>query len=349
MSIWNKVLIGLIIIASLAFYYLAARTLKTHAAYREKVNGYERNLVQAVDGPNPPDTSLTSLERQVGELSVLLHDAIVDRGRVWRNARRDQFSAATGDMSVTVDVPDPHRIGEKMVLYVFEERPIAEGGGFLGDFKVTGINAKQVALAPVHKFTKRELDRLSATPGPLALYERMPADRHGILEQAALVESLPEAIRSDYLKDGQEAAPTDPLDRVVEIDGQKRYERALRDYSLLFDSEYAWISRIRDLINSAKTDLAKAQSSLEKVNLDVTASDQTIAALKVELDRGTQELATVTAHREALETRLAAVEAERQRIFDENKRLAAAWSRAQFHAVEQIDAWVNGSQANAAP
>ena len=42
-SIWNKVLIGLIFVASLAFSYLAMRTLKTHQRWMqtayEHVNG----------------------------------------------------------------------------------------------------------------------------------------------------------------------------------------------------------------------------------------------------------------------------------------------------------------------
>ena len=30
MSIWNKVLAGVIVVTALAFFYLAARTLRTH-------------------------------------------------------------------------------------------------------------------------------------------------------------------------------------------------------------------------------------------------------------------------------------------------------------------------------
>ena len=35
MSIWNKVLIGLISVASLAFFYLAVRTLKTRQHWQD--------------------------------------------------------------------------------------------------------------------------------------------------------------------------------------------------------------------------------------------------------------------------------------------------------------------------
>ncbi len=34
MSIWNKVLLGVIIVASLGMFYMAMRTLQTHAYWR---------------------------------------------------------------------------------------------------------------------------------------------------------------------------------------------------------------------------------------------------------------------------------------------------------------------------
>ena len=41
MSIWNKILIGLIFVASVAFFYMAARTLKTHQYWRSVAQGYD--------------------------------------------------------------------------------------------------------------------------------------------------------------------------------------------------------------------------------------------------------------------------------------------------------------------
>ena len=44
MSIWNKILIGLIIVALLPFFYMAARTLKTHQHWREKAQAFEEQI-----------------------------------------------------------------------------------------------------------------------------------------------------------------------------------------------------------------------------------------------------------------------------------------------------------------
>ncbi len=46
MGIWNKVLVGLIGVASLVLFYLAARTMKTHQYWRELAAKYEQRIEQ---------------------------------------------------------------------------------------------------------------------------------------------------------------------------------------------------------------------------------------------------------------------------------------------------------------
>ena len=46
MSIWNKVLIGLILLASIGFFILGARALKTHQYWREQALQLEQELAQ---------------------------------------------------------------------------------------------------------------------------------------------------------------------------------------------------------------------------------------------------------------------------------------------------------------
>ena len=49
MSIWNKVLVGLIGVTSLVFFYMATRTLKTHAYWRELAQKHEAKIGQIQD------------------------------------------------------------------------------------------------------------------------------------------------------------------------------------------------------------------------------------------------------------------------------------------------------------
>ena len=46
MSIWNKVLVGLICVASLALFYLAARTLRTHQYWCDLARQHEDKIDQ---------------------------------------------------------------------------------------------------------------------------------------------------------------------------------------------------------------------------------------------------------------------------------------------------------------
>lgn len=49
MSIWNKILLGLIFIASLGFFYMSARMLKTHQYWRNLVHVYEYSVDKEED------------------------------------------------------------------------------------------------------------------------------------------------------------------------------------------------------------------------------------------------------------------------------------------------------------
>ncbi len=49
MSIWNKVLVGLIIVASIALFYLAARAMKTEQYWRDLNASLERSIAQLED------------------------------------------------------------------------------------------------------------------------------------------------------------------------------------------------------------------------------------------------------------------------------------------------------------
>ena len=89
---------------------------------------------------------------------------MVDRGRVWKNCVPQRVDPAIGLSVVAVEFPDPHRIQDKSIIYVFEE---GEAGRYLGEFKVEAVAEKQVTLTPTMKLSPRQLDKIkgSARPG----------------------------------------------------------------------------------------------------------------------------------------------------------------------------------------
>ena len=86
MSIWNKVLVGLICVASLAFFYMAARTLKTHQHWRELARKYDRKIEQVrADNQRLIERDRNGPAPQLGirQLRIELSKLLLDRRRAW--------------------------------------------------------------------------------------------------------------------------------------------------------------------------------------------------------------------------------------------------------------------------
>lgn len=361
MSIWSKVLIGLIAFSALPFFYLAARTLKTREAWQGEVPKYEQAIADA-ERRKPQLLNGTDDSPGIRPLTTELHALLVDRGRVWRGATPGQVNPETGEVTITFAAPPVTPIDDKAVLYVFDqpELPVdapaadnpladalaeqeafdAEGvpieeapaenvppqpqnavGAYLGQFKVVGIGETGVALQPTTKLAPHALERLVASRGPWALAEVLPADRHDLFDpdNPAHMALLPESTRREYEKDGKPAEPNDPPEQVV--DGM--FVRTLRDYDVWL-LENARLRTIEiDQYEAAKKDLQYIQAAHQDALVQEQARRDEIAALETELAKYTRERDAVVAHEEKVTKMLAEVEAAIERLFAENKRLAA--------------------------
>jgi hypothetical protein len=354
MSIWSKVLVVLILLASLPFLYLSMMTLKVNDNWRKIANTKQKQLRDVVEGsgaspgvepPSPvsieqlPTLSMEQLETELRKDEAAIHDVLVDRGRVWYNAI-PKVDFAKGAAAVQIDTPSPHGILDKTVLYVFDARPKQEGGAYLGEFKVTGVDekAKQVALEPTMALLPHQIQNLqNSTKGPWPLYEVMPGDRPDLLAQLPpneLDALLPAETRKEYAKDGQPAEPGDAPERVV--DG--KYQRELRDYAVLFHELDRQLSVMRDEQAAQAKDLSAVNAAHEDAKKQVAFTEAEIKDLQAELDHTNTERAVVTAHRKALEASLASAKTELQKTLAANKQLAAEITRKQLEAAARIDA-----------
>jgi hypothetical protein len=325
MNIWSKVLVGVILAMTLPFFYLSLRLLKTNQAWRSEVNKYERAVWDTVHG-RPGQLALDDLERSRNEASVKLHGIVFDRGRVWRNANPEKaFNASTGQGTVAVETPVPHRITPKMLLFVFAPE------GYLGEFQVTDAGEKSIGLMPNMQMSERQLKRVSSSPGNWTLYEVMPVDRHDVfagLDKVALEKMLPGDKVDEYLKDGQPAQAGDPADRVV--DG--KYVRPLTDYGYLFHELDREISVATDLRNAAAKDAKSLEAALADAKRQVEYRQKEMADLKQELARSQAERDLMSAQCEALASQLGKVRGEMKATYQQNKQLAKDWARIQATA-----------------
>jgi hypothetical protein len=355
MNIWSKVLVVLILLATLPFLYLSMMTLKVNANWRAvAMRIKDKDLPAVINGSGAPPSddqlspinieqlptlSIEQLEERLRKQETAIHDVLVDRGRVWYNAM-PKVDFAKGAVVVQIDSPSPHGILDKTVLYAFDARPKQEGGAYLGEYKVTGVDekAKLVELQPTMALLPHQIQHLqNSTKGPWTLYEVMPGDRPDLLAQlppSELDALLPPDTRKEYAKDGQPAEPGDAPERIV--DG--KYRRELRDYSVLFHELDRQLSVMRDEQAAEEKDLAAVTTAHADALKQVAFRDAEIKDLQAELDRSNKERAVVTAHRKALAASLAGAKAELRKMLDENQRLAGEITRKQLEAAARIDA-----------
>ncbi len=348
MNIWSKVLIGLILLSSLFLFYFAMRMLKTEEVWQKAAQSYDRPLEDAqkkaqlaIDG----DTSATPPQPGIRDLEVKLHDFMVDRGRVWKNCVPQQVDPKTGLSFVGVEFPDPHRIQDKSIIYVFEE---GDGGRYLGEFKVDAVAEKQVTMSPTMKLSQRQLDKIKGTRLPWLLYERMPVDRPDIFtgydqqQLSMMMPGVPADVINEYLRNGQEAKPDDPEARVM----NGKYERQLRDYNVYFHELHAQITSLQDQVAAATTDLGIVQKSRDETQKEVELRQEEIdKVIKPELAKVTAERDVASAYREQLEMQLAAVEKEVDATIERNKKLADRWTKQQFEAAQRLNELIDRERA----
>ncbi|MHB1037295.1 MAG: hypothetical protein ACYC35_23300 [Pirellulales bacterium] len=368
MSIWSKVLIGLIMVAALGFFYMAASTLQIQRAWREEVRKYENALAtirkqnrDLKEGAEAADAAAMGIRQTEMEL----HKVLIDRGRVWYGCKPERAAdVKTGEVKVAVNLPNPHRIKDKTVLYVFEEKAREAGGAYLGEFQAKAVADKQVTLEPVTTttadgklvvgMTGRELKRLAASTGTWTIYEVMPIDSHEIftgLDDAKLKAMVPAASYPEYAKDGKPAGANDPAERVVEIqaaDGSKSkvYQRQLTDYGILFDELQRQRAIKLDEIDATTKDNQRIAAAKADVDQEGQYLQAQIAKSNKELAWNKHEVTSVKEYRLALETELGKVQAAMKQTYAANKAVADELAAIQWKATQEINARTGSAQAS---
>ncbi len=342
MSIWNKVLVGFIAVLSLVFFYMAARTLKTHQEWRTSSQAFEKALEETLARQEEYREGIVDGEqkkRGIRQARLELHKVMLDRGRVWKNVMPSQASQQGPDgafeVMVNLDSAD-HQISDKMILHLFEEELATKGGKYLGEFRVDGVAEKQVNLKPTMRMDQEEYQRVAGSQGPWWLYERVPPDRHRLfadLTEDEIRELIPESALVGYLKHGKPAEPGDPEKHVK--DGE--YMRPLVDFETALRQRYVRRTVLIDLLAEAQRDLNTIKTAHEKAVAQGQTHDK-------EIEDSKQELAKVTAARDAVATHLAEVEAQlaaTEKAIQESivqiKAMAAEIARIQLETTRKIN------------
>jgi|GEM_PF-4886955 hypothetical protein len=368
MNTISKVLVGLIIVTSLGFLYLAANTLEAEGVWQKRVRDFEQAIKQEkaknellahggqraqrkeyrLEDGLPPTEGLDPADTPgIDQYKMLLEMLAVNRGRIWQ-AKRTQ-SAPNGEAIVTITEPAEHDLKANAMVYAFEARPAEDGGQYLGEFKVMKADKQDLALAPAMRLPNEELQRLAQAQEAWILCDTMPVDRSWVLagitpERAAKI--LPESVREDYLRSGKPAKEDDPEDAIVTIGDKKIYQRPLHDYATEFRTIDERLARLNDDLATATADVEQLKKTVAAVEEQIKARDMELVALNDELKKSSAEGELVKGQAEALTKRVDEMLLEARRVRDENKRRAKElWDR-QPRSVKNSDTPVHQVEKN---
>jgi hypothetical protein len=343
MSIWNKVLVGLIIAASLGMFFMGAWALKACTVWSRAVVQRETQARQlGEENARLTDGVPGQGEPGVRQMRGELHKLLVFQQGVWRDCIAKVKvlpEDRTAEVNVTIGQPKPHGIAKGMVLYAFESADVKNKGRYLGQFVVTkGAESgkEDITLVPAVKLNDREIEKLKSTKGLWLLYELMPQDNHDTfasLSEKELRALLPSEVVAEYLKDGKPASKDDPQDRVV---GGK-YVRALRDYVILFGSEREHRILLQDTIESAKRDKQLIVDALELARKQEAEAKKQVALAKADLEEANRQKEIVDSYCAKLEERVKTLHARVAELIKTNQAMADQIARFQLEAARRID------------
>lgn len=330
MSIWNKVLIGLIIPASLCFIFFAMRALKTHQYWRDIAQKLEKKTETLVEQnailmDGKPGTKDPHCIR---EAKLQLHKLLMNRGRIWRNVTPGGYNAETGALIVTTDLPNPNGIEVGTVLYLFSQAGVPQGGRYLGAFNVVAKADKQLQMQPSVMMTRPEVERLQKSPGPWVMYDVIPSDEHAVLakmDDAARRADLPASSVEEYLKDGK-----------AQPDGSK-YVRPLRDYRVLLTDYYHQRAVMFELLDAARKDNHYLQNALADARKQEQFHNTEINTLRGLLAEEQRKLVAVKTHLKAVEDKFGEVRSGIQELTQANRTMVGRIAWIQAEATRLID------------
>lgn len=336
MSIVSKVFIGLVMVAAIAFLVLAGAELKLQKSHREVVNQLEASIKQQTDN----NKRLFEGDPGVHDLELRLYEVTTGRGRIWVDCQPAgvEADAATGAVKVNLAVgkPTPSQLIADMTLFLFTTAAADAPAKYLGQFKVATVADPNVALSPVDKLSAAEMERLRGSAGPWIAYEKMPGDSHEVLAgvpEDKVKSMLSGGTADEFVRDGKPSQPGDAPQRVV--DG--KYQRALRDYVLLF-TEYLRQRAIRvDELAAAKSEWESIEKALADAKKQVAFHEQQIADLRHDLAQLERESEAVRDRLAALRSQFGDSQQAIAKLLDGNRQLAKQLAAQQLEALRQAD------------
>jgi hypothetical protein len=300
MSIWNKILLGLIFVASLGFFHAATRSVKTYKYWADLTDKTEKILKKR----NEEIAALKTADREhpledqtygVQQLRVDLGRVLANRGRIWTKCDKKKASVnSTGitDVVVSTDEPLPSTVSDKMLVYAFEDGDDQSPGKYMGEFRVKHVGVdRQLDLASTTQMLSSLSKNVAESRKPWVLYEMMPIDEHDAL--ATLTEEQKKLVSDEFMKDGQSV---DASGKISQNPNDKRFVRPLRDYLAVFRDCEVHRTVFADRWESVQRDLNYLDAANEEAKNLLALAEKEKTKVTIEKQRAVKEYNAVAAH-----------------------------------------------------
>ncbi len=321
MSIWNKILLGLIAFASLGFFHAAARTVKTYQYWANQTDTFEKKLTEVRQDVASLQTGNLDLKNPrvdktigVQQLRIDLGRELANRGRIWTKWEKKKVATLpSGLMEVGVSSDDSAGIAKNMLLYAFEEGDDQSPGKYLGEFRVEGVSQNQLDLHSTTQMVASLAKNVTESKGTWVLYETIPTDEHEVF--ANLTEDQKKGIPDELLKDG----------------------RPLRDYLAIFRACEVHRTLFLDRWESATRDLRYLKIASDEADTQVDLAEKEKAQVAKELNRAKTELSAVASLNASRQNMLKVFQTGVQTAIATNLKYAQEIARLQKDAADLID------------
>ncbi len=333
---WNVlqvVVVAFVFLGSVVFFYLAARTLVTHNAWRTLVqkqqvelDGLHKQTQQLNDG-GPIDDKGQHDPKGIRQLREDLHKLTINRGGVLFDVAVE--GVKDGVVQLTLKSAD-HGLVANSVLFAFDQTPFEEGGRYQGEFKVAAIGetATAVQIAPNLPFSQAQMQRLAAAKGPWTLYTEMPIDDPAVfarLDDAARTALLPAASAAEFAQEN----------------------RKLRDYNQFFHESYVQQALLADSVSKLASNIERTETASKEAATEIAYRETEKTNLQADLEKFQYERKAIAAYQTTLEKLVAQLRDSLKATYLANRTQAAALTATQLKAADEINRRTEEAEARA--
>ena len=372
--IYQVVLVEFIFLGSVTFFYLGARTLATHKAWRTVVQTYEKQLETVEkqtqdmrEGISDPSGQVTT--KGIRQLKDQLAKLAMDRGGVFYDVAVE--GVKDGVVQLTFKSPN-HGLAPNSVLFAFDQARFRDGGRYQGEFKVASVaeDSPAVQLAPNLPLTESQTQRLAAAKGQWTLYSTMPIDDLTVdtsisdppapakkapaaagepgAEQAAGNEPAAEPVAAaEPPAPAEPPAVAEPGAAAANPPAAFLANRPLRDYEFFFHENYVQRSLLVDTISQLTSNIDRMAAALKHATDEIGYRTTENANLAGDLEKFQSEQKAIATYRRSLERMYAELRESLKATYVANKQAAADLTASQLKAAQEINDRAGAAQARA--